>query len=156
MFIVWRGIRKWMILEGQYTDFTQLASSLYLKIGSLALKVSGFDVIVNYPLRKMWLNGSSQAVEIVYDCLGVNLFFVFLIFLIAYPGKLNTKAWFIPMGLLIIFLLNSLRMAALTVVVDCCYHRMDLLHHFVFQGIIYLAIFGMWVWFSNLKQEKSR
>ncbi|MBN2806497.1 MAG: exosortase/archaeosortase family protein [Prolixibacteraceae bacterium] len=152
MFIVWRVFRKWMILHGQYTDFTQLASTLYLKTGLAFLKLFKHDVSVNYAERKMWLTGSDQAVEVVYDCLGVNLFFVFLIFLLAYPGSLRTKAWFIPLGFFIIFLLNSMRMAALTIVVECCYQQLDFLHHFVFQGFIYLAIFGLWFWFSNLKK----
>jgi exosortase/archaeosortase family protein len=156
MFIVWRVFQKWMILHGQYTDFTQFASTLYIRSGSFFLKTFNYDVSVNDQARKMWLTGSDQAVEIVYDCLGINLFFVFLIFLMAYPGSLRTKAWFIPLGFLIIFLLNSMRMAALTIVVDCCYHQLDLLHHFVFQGIIYLAIFGLWVWFSAMKQQKNR
>lgn len=156
LFIVWRIFQKWMILEGQYTNFTQLASSLYLKTGSFFLNLINYDVTVNYPQRKMWLVGSEQAIEVVYDCLGINLFFVFLVFLLAYPGKIRTKRWFIPMGLIVIFMLNSMRMAALTIVVNCCYHRLGFLHHFVFQGIIYLVIFGLWVWFSNFKQEKSR
>lgn len=156
LFLLWRVFRKWMILDGQFTDFTQVVSVGYLRIARFFLNLFQYNTSVDYSTRKLWLNGSEQAIEIVYDCLGVNLFFVFLIFMLAYPGKPKIKAWFIPMGFAVIFLLNSMRMAALTVIVDCCPSKMDLYHHFIFQGLIYLGIFAMWWWFTFFQNKKSR
>lgn len=150
LFLLWRMFRKWMILHGQYTDFTRVWSEIYLRIARFVLTLTGFDTTVNYSLRKLWLTGADNAIEVVYDCLGVNLFFVFIIFIIAYPGKFKIKLWFIPLGVVVIFLLNALRMAALTLIVAKHPHLMDLYHHFIFQGLIYIAIFAMWWKYSQI------
>lgn len=155
LFLVWRIFRKWMILKGQYTDFTQNVSIAYLWLSRFFLNILGISNTVNYSERKLWLAGASEAIVVVYDCLGVNLFFVFLIFMIAYPGNIKTKLWFIPFGFVVIFILNAMRMAALAKVVDCCPSRMDLFHHFIFQGIIYLAIFTLWWWFTSIGITKK-
>ena len=154
LFLIWRGFRKWMILKGQNTDFTQSVSSAYLWVAKLFLNIFGISTTVDYSARKLWISGASEAIYIAYDCLGVNLFFVFMVFIFAYPGRIKTKSWLIPLGFLIIFILNAARMAALAKVLECCPSRMDFLHHFVFQGIIYVGIFGMWLWFTKLESKK--
>ncbi|MFA9392851.1 MAG: hypothetical protein ACERKD_23790 [Prolixibacteraceae bacterium] len=154
LFLAWRVFRKWMMLKGQSTDFTQGVSTAYLWLAKLFLRIFGVQTTLDYPTRKLWINGANQAIEIVYDCLGVNLFFVFLIFMLAYPGKVKIKLWMVPVGFVLIFLLNAMRMAALTKILACCPQHMDLFHHFIFQGIIYLGIFGMWWWFTSMNHKK--
>nr|MDA3927648.1 exosortase/archaeosortase family protein [Prolixibacteraceae bacterium] len=125
LFLLWRVFRKWMILKGQYTDFTQVVSEIYLRLAQFYLTLFNFKTSVNFSERKLWITGASNAIEVVYDCLGVNLFFVFTIFLVAYPGILKHKLWYIPSGIVVVFLLNSLRMAALTPIVALYPERMD-------------------------------
>jgi exosortase/archaeosortase family protein len=155
LFMAWRVFRKWMILEGQNGWITQHFSILYLKVSHFFLALFGTDVTVSFVDRKMWVTGSNNAVEIVYDCLGVNLFFVFLIFIIAYPGSNKVRLWFIPMGIVVIFLLNAMRMAILTRVVANNPEMMNFLHNFVFQGFIYISIFAMWFWFTKTTDKKK-
>ena len=154
LFLLWRVFRKWMILHGQYTHFTEVWATIYLKIARFVLTIAGFKTEVTYPERKLWLVGASDSIVVAFDCLGVNLFFIFMIFLLAYPGRIKYKSWFLPMGLLGIFFLNALRMAALTVIVAHHPDQMDLYHHFIFQAIIYLFIFTLWWWFSKLEKQK--
>lgn len=155
LFLLWRVFRKWMILKGQYTDFTQVVSHAYLNIANFTLKLFGINTGVDFASRKLWIEGAGEAIEIVYDCLGVNLFFVFSIFIFAYPAKSKSRLWFIPMGLVSIFLLNGFRMAALTVVVAKIPSQMDFFHHFVFQGMIYIFIFALWWWFTRLSAKNK-
>lgn len=155
LFMLWRVFRKWMFLKGQFTDFTQIASVVYLNIVRFFLDILGYDTSINFSERKLWITGAANAIEIIYDCLGLNLFFIFMIFILAYPGSYKIKMWFIPAGLIDIFLLNSMRMAALTPIVANKPHLMDLYHHFIFQGVIYLYIFGMWWLFTKIASKKS-
>lgn len=154
LYMAWRVFRKWLLLWGQYGAFTDSFSLVYLKVARFLLRLTGVPTRVDYSERKLWVEGAGQAIEIVYDCLGTSLFFTFLIFILAYPGRIKTKLWFIPMGFLLIFLLNSARMAALTVIVAHWPHLMDLYHHFVFQGFIFLAIFMMWYFFIRLSKKE--
>ncbi len=155
MFMAWRVIRKCLFLWGQYGEFTQIFSYAYLKVSAFFLKLFGVSYNVEYASRKLWVVGSNQAIEIVYDCLGTSLFATYLIFMLAYPGKLKTKVWYLPMGLAVIFLLNAARMAALTVIANRWYSLLDLFHHFIFAGFIFLAIFILWVIFVRSQSSIS-
>jgi exosortase/archaeosortase family protein len=157
LFMVWRVFRKWLLLEGEYSVFTQQFSLLYLNVSQFFLNVFGFETASYFSGRRLWIAGSNQSIEIVYDCLGTSLFFTFLIFLLAYPGRIRTKLWYIPMGFAVIFVLNAARMAALTVIVSRWPNRMDLFHHYIFQGFIFASIFLMWILFIHIsKQPKAQ
>lgn len=154
-YLMWRVFRKWLILKGQYADFTQVMAEIYLKIAKFILNILGWDTNVSYTDRKLWITESDNAIEVVFDCLAINLFFIFAIFILAYPGRVKTKAWYIPCGFIVIFLLNAMRMAALTPIVAKWPEQMDLFHHFIFQGMIYLFIFTMWWYFTKLEETVS-
>ena len=156
LFLLWRIFRKWLLLHGQYMHFTEVWAKVYLKIAYFVLTITGFKTTVSYPDRKLWLTNSSDAIVVAFDCLGVNLFFIYMIFIIAYPGKVKHKLWFLPIGVLVIFLLNALRMAALTIVVAKHPDQMDLYHHFIFQAVIYLCIFALWWRFSKLDRKSEQ
>ncbi|MGF7139388.1 hypothetical protein [Roseimarinus sediminis] len=152
LYLVWRIIRKWMLLQGQYLMFFHWLGTTYVYVARFFLQLVGFDVIIDPEKNLLWINGSAGAVKVVYDCLAVNLFFIYLIFIIAYPGNIRLKLRFAVCGLVLIYLLNAMRMAALSIIVMRIPHLMDLFHHFIFQGLIYLFIFGLWYYFS--KQSK--
>lgn len=155
LFMTWRVFRKWMLLHGEQTDFTQWFAAIYLKVVGFLLSFLAFDPVIEYPTRSLWLEGSTHSIYIAYDCLGVNLFFIFLIFIIAYPGSNKSRIQFVISGFLIIFILNAMRMAALAWIVSKWPEKMDFYHHFVFQGVIFAAIFAMWFMFSKLNQKKE-
>jgi exosortase/archaeosortase family protein len=156
LFLAWRVFRKWLIVKGKTSAFTQAVSWLYLKTSRFFLTVFGFDTQMNLEERKLWLTGASESIEVVYGCLGINLFAVFLVFIIAYPGKLWLKSVFIPAGFILIFLMNALRMAALTYIVDKWHEHTDLFHHFIFQGLIYVGIFIIWLYFIQLGNKLNQ
>lgn len=155
LFMMWRVFRKWMFLKGQYSEFTDIASVVYLKVARFFLDILGYETSVSFSERKLWIKGADNAIQIIYDCLGINLFFIFMIFILAYPGNNKVKLWFIPLGIVDIFLLNSMRMAALTPIVANKPHLMDLYHHFIFQGVIYFYIFAMWWLFTKIGSKKT-
>jgi len=155
IYIIWRIIRKYMIVWGQYEDFTNSFSKIYLTISEFFLSIMGFETYADYEEKKLWINGSLESVEIVYDCLGINLFFIFTIFILAFKSRILTKLWYIPAGLTIIFLLNAIRISCLTYIVFAHPENVDLFHHFIFQGIIYMCIFLMWYAFVKLTAKQK-
>lgn len=152
LYLVWRVFRKWLMLRGQYTNFTNVVADVYVWIAKTVLMLFGADVSANFDLNCLWIADASNSIRIVYDCLGINLLFIFTIFILAYPGKIKIKFWFIPMGIIFVFLMNAFRIAALTAIVAQHPEKMDFYHHFVFQGVLYLFIFGLWWWFTKLNR----
>ena len=153
-FGAWRGFHKWYYMNEHFGKISDVLAIWYLNVANFFLKLFGIKTGVSKPECKLWVEGASDAVQIIYDCLGINIIAVFVIFIFAYPGKIRTKAWFIPAGLVAIFFLNAMRMSALTIIVDKWPHLMDLFHHFIFQGIIYVFVFAFWYWFISLSKKK--
>jgi len=96
---------------------------------------------------KLLIIMDDYAIRIDRACLSMNLMALFAGFLIIYPGKLRSKLWYIPMGIIIIYLLNILRVSGLGIINVCCPASMDFYHRYLFKIIIYCLIFLMWfIW----------
>jgi len=84
------------------------------------------------------------AVFVGNACNGLVLYALFAGFVLAYPGNVWHKAWFIPLGLAAIFLLNAGRVAVLALNHTYWYHTVDFNHHYTFTFVAYAAILGLW------------
>jgi len=89
-------------------------------------------------------------------CNGLELMVLYVGFLVCFPAGLKRKLIFGVMGCVLICLLNIIRCAALVGIY--LHHRtyLDFSHHFVFQIIIYLFIFGLWYIFSKKLKQHER
>jgi exosortase/archaeosortase family protein len=84
------------------------------------------------------------AVFVGNPCNGLVLYALFAGFVLAYPGRAWRKAWFIPVGIGAIFLLNAGRVAVLALNHTYWYHTVDFNHHYTFTFVAYAAILGLW------------
>ncbi len=124
--------------------------------------------ILGYELRifddGLWRNhvgiAGSPGVTIGAPCDGIILFALFSIFIIAYPGPLKHKAWFIPAGIVAIHWINVFRVAALAVIVHFRPDLLDFNHDYTFTIIVYAFVFLLWyIWvqkFAPLGQKKHQ
>jgi len=80
-------------------------------------------------------------------CLGRNLMVLFAGFIVVFPGSFKSKLWFVPAGLLVVYILNALRIFFLGLVQ---YHHPDIaeksfeMQHDIFNYIVYVFCFLMW------------
>lgn len=98
--------------------------------------------------RTMGVDGSN-GVWIGDSCNGLTLFSTFAIFIISWPGPWKRKLWYIPLGILVIHLLNVMRITTLSII--AYYHPdwLDFNHSYTFQILVYLAIFLLWMLWAN-------
>jgi len=86
-------------------------------------------------------------------CNGLTLFALFTGFIIAYPGPLKKKLWFIPVGIIAIHFINIIRIVALSLIV---YYFpdpevLDFNHTYTFTLLVYGFVFSLWyVWAGKL------
>lgn len=83
------------------------------------------------------------------SCNGISLFALYSIFIIAFPGKMLSKFFFIPLGIIVIHLLNVLRVVLLAVIETYSYSWTEFNHTYTFNLIIYSWIFFMWLYWIN-------
>jgi len=88
---------------------------------------------------------NGEAVRIVWSCSGLKQAYIFVCIIAFYAGNLKKKFWFIPLGLLVVNLVNIARITVITALVKDIPQHFDLMHEYVFKYLFYIILFGMWV-----------
>jgi exosortase family protein XrtF len=92
---------------------------------------------------------SISCVSVGSPCNGLALFALFASFILATPVSIKPKFLFIPLGIIVIFLLNVIRISALTLNVKYYPESVDFNHHYLFTFIVYGVIFWIWIVWVN-------
>ena len=90
------------------------------------------------------------------SCSGVKQSLQMVLLLLIYPGKWKFKLWFIPVGIIVVHVTNILRIVLLSIVAIWMPERMDLIHDTLLRVMFYVVIFGVWLLFVKLSQQKRR
>ncbi|AIZ62811.1 hypothetical protein PK28_02345 [Hymenobacter sp. DG25B] len=142
LLLVWHvGYTLWLGPQGQ---LDQALSVNLAQASAFALRGLGIDAQVEQ-LRLVSVSGQ-PAVWVGHPCNGLVLYTLFAGFVLSFPSPGTRKGWFIPLGCLMIYLLNIIRVAALAVL----QHwgpagSVDFNHHYTFTFVVYGAIGGLWV-----------
>ena len=83
-------------------------------------------------------------VQIGAPCDGVALFALFAIFILAFPGPIFRKAWFIPAGIALLHLANIGRVVFLTRIQATSPEWLEFNHDYTFTVLIYGLVFALW------------
>ncbi len=98
----------------------------------------------------------SNGVWIGGPCNGITLMFLFAIFVIAYPGNIKNKLWYVPLGILIVHSINIIRIIALALISYYNYEYLDFNHTYTFTFLAYSAVFGLWMLWVNKFSNTSK
>jgi exosortase family protein XrtF len=97
----------------------------------------------------------SNGVWIGGPCNGITLMFLFAIFVIAYPGNVKNKLWYVPLGILIVHAINIMRIVALALIAKYDYAYLDFNHTYTFTFLAYSTVFVLWmIWVNKLSGTK--
>ena len=94
-------------------------------------------------------NHGKTILMIFDDCNGLDLFIIYLAFILLLPYPFKRKIIFSLGGLLAIFIGNIIRCASLYLVYVHFRGMFDFNHHYVFTIIMYLIIFYGWVLYTK-------
>jgi exosortase family protein XrtF len=147
---------SWIIIYDRYIQpHTFLDEFVIIKIIALAksfLEFFGYKTFIADSdfgaVRVLGIDGS-DGLWVGDNCNGVKLFGLFSIFILVFPSKIKHKLWFIPMGILLIHLINAIRVAALCIIVYKSPQLLNFNHTYTFTFIVYALIFLLWIWFIN-------
>ena len=125
-------------------------------------KLLGYDADIEQhsdELSMMFMLNGDYVSRIIEGCNSVSIIILFLSFIIAFSGSLINTIWFGIFGSALIYIVNVLRIIALSVL----YHRFPeyqtFLHDLLFPSVIYGLTFVLWItwvkFFSNLKTIKN-
>ncbi len=98
---------------------------------------------------------NNVAVRVVWACTGLKQAYIFVCIIAFYRGTLKNKLWFIPLGLVVVYLFNIFRIAAITALIKNHPEWFYLLHEHVFKYLFYVIIFGMWIFWEEVVSKKT-
>ena len=98
----------------------------------------------------------NSGVKIIWGCTGLKQSFIWIVIMVAAAGPWRHKAWFIPMGLLAIYIFNIFRIAFIAILCEHHPEWFDLLHTYIFKYIFYFMLFLLWVWWTECFGKYTR
>lgn len=111
-----------------------------------------FNMDVVMLKNSVYLKEISSLVKIVWSCSGLKQIFVFLCIITFYPGSEKHKLWFIPLGILLIWVLNVIRISSLIGLFESFPNHFDLFHE-LSKYVFYFIIFMFWVvWEEKIRK----
>jgi len=119
----------------------------FIAIDSVAASSENITVIGIDGTHGLWVGD---------PCNGITLFALFVGFIIAYPGKIKNKLWFIPLGLLSIHIINILRIVSLCLIVLYKPESLAFNHTYTFTILVYAYVFWLWLIWSNKYSNQSK
>lgn len=109
-----------------------------------------------HPYMKLFFNDKYVA-RIVEGCNANSVIILFVSFVISFSGKLKTTFFFIFGGCLLIYVLNVLRIAALSALIFYFPKQEPFLHGVLFPLYIYGVVFILWlIWVRKFSRYASK
>ena len=112
------------------------------------------DTIGQYP-HNVLAYDSGISVRIVWSCTALKQSFIWIMILLTARGAWLKKLWFIPLGLLAIYMFNILRIAGILLIMEHHPELFDLMHDYITKYLFYFMLFCMWVWWTKINAQTT-
>jgi exosortase family protein XrtF len=135
----------------KYTFVDQYFIRFIINCCTITLETIGYKTFASREVNDIQVFGidGSNGVWIGGPCNGITLMFLFAIFIIAYPGNLKSKLWYLPLGILLVFCLNLLRIMSLSLISLYNPAYLNFNHTYTFTFLAYSFVFGLWMLWVN-------
>ena len=107
----------------------------------------GSKVTLNSNNFLQYPNGNS--VQIIWACTGLKQAYILFCIIAFYRGPWQKKLWYIPLGLVIVYLFNIFRIIIITACIGTHPNWFEFLHFYFFKYFFYGIIFLMWVFWEE-------
>ena len=150
LYISWETVYQFWIHPNQTIELLLVRNLTWFCESILSLLGYGLipTVFLDENVRTLGIDGS-HGVFIADSCAGLPLLALFAGFILAYPGPISKKLWFIPLGLVTVHLINVVRIVALCLLANHAPELLDFNHHYTFTITVYACIFLLWVIWVN-------
>ena len=112
------------------------------------------DTIHHYPNNILRFD-SGSSVRIVWSCTALKQSFIWVVIMLVARGSWRKKLWFIPLGLLAVYVFNIMRIALICLIIEHHPELFEMMHTYIFKYLFYLMLFGLWVWWSTRLSNPS-
>ncbi|MCZ2224195.1 MAG: archaeosortase/exosortase family protein [Chitinophagales bacterium] len=112
--------------------------------------------LVNHPLPKENVfKNNKKIVGIADGCNGLELYILYIGFLVCFPHTTKKLFVFAITGIATIFILNTIRSYVITLLNINGSSVSEVAHHYIFKIIIYGVMFLLWVKYTRLNEKNE-
>jgi exosortase/archaeosortase family protein len=151
------GDNKYWPIEGLIAPAYDFLSNLLYNNSIWVLRhLTNYDFTVSDELRTIYLGKGYVGVN--SGCSGLKQFLQWLVLMSFFPGPWKHKAWFIPMGLLIIHIINVMRITMLSAYLyyEPSQTSWTFAHDYLLRPFFYVIMFLLWVvWVEKFVGKKT-
>jgi exosortase family protein XrtF len=130
--------------EDKIDSITRIVSENTEQVLQMFNDESSIEESPTHPYMKLFYNQKYVA-RIVEGCNAISVIILFISFVVAFSGKLQATLLFIFGGSLLIYVLNILRIAALSALIFYFPKQEPFLHGVLFPLYIYGVVFILWL-----------
>ncbi len=150
MFLGWFAIEN-LLLANECNPINDFLTLNVAVVSGWVVSLFGYESIglAYQKCVNLVVVGGVPLVRIESGCNGLVLMVLFAGFVIAYPGSIKHKLWYIPAGIFLIYWANILRVVVL--VFNHLYSKstFDFNHKYTYAIALYAIIFGLWMLWAN-------
>lgn len=150
---------QWIEPDGRVNHYLTYNTAWISKLALNAFSSHEFSLTPFEKQNTYLFKDGVPVVLIEHGCNGLILMVLFAAFVLAFPGPWRKKLWYIPAGILAIYLINSLRVIGLAVNYMISQSSFEFNHKYTFTILVYGAIFYFWmIWvnrFSGINVKKA-
>lgn len=101
------------------------------------------------------LKDNRSALNVYEGCNSINVMIVFVSFILAFGGAGRKMAWFIPLGIVLIYMVNLIRVIGLYYVAEHWHDYFYYIHKYAFTAFIYVFVLILWWWWIERISDLS-
>lgn len=159
LYLFWNeGLDFWPI-KGAVDKLFVWASALLFDQSTWTLEhVFGMDFFT-YGQTIGFLNHEDtySYVTVAPECTSLKQWMHWLFLMLIFPGPWKHKAWYIPLGLVIVEFTNVVRVVGIALFLRPFPHDFALAHDVIFKIMFYVVIFLMWmIWVERFLHKKVK
>ncbi len=147
--LFYKLLRKIPSIDNAYVNILNKFAAFLLNVSSFFVEILGYEVVTYGKTIKIIDDLNTPGVYLDRGCMGRNVMIAYAGLIAVFPGKIIHKIWYIPLGLVIITFVNTLRISGLAVI----FHRWpeygDINHYVIFKYTAWLVILILWIIWMN-------
>jgi exosortase/archaeosortase family protein len=146
-------LQFWPIYDEVFALRDWLTNLVYNNSVWALANLTSYDFTTSEEQQVIYIAGGYVGIN--HSCSGFKQFLQWIVLMALYPGSWKKKLWYIPIGLVVVHLVNLLRIFGLSVQLFYYPQYFDFAHDYIYRPMFYAAMFALWVLWNEKLRKKS-
>ncbi|MCL2596324.1 MAG: archaeosortase/exosortase family protein [Paludibacter sp.] len=120
------------------------------------INILGFGSTLRFGYN-IWFPDVQRGINVIWGCTAIKQSYIFICIIVFYRGAWQQKLWYIPAGLVVIYLFNIFRISTIAIITKFHPEWFYFVHEILLKLLFYFVIFSLWVlWEEKFVRRKIK